>query len=63
MDEHFAARADFVAALSPGDAERAAAERHVARCHACRAALEEAKSLLTLVKRALRPPPEGDRPQ
>jgi hypothetical protein len=61
MDQHIAARAALVATLQPDDVERAAAEQHVASCHDCRAALDEAKWLLTLVKRALGPSPPADR--
>lgn len=63
MDEHFSGHAAFVATLHPDDVERVAAERHVISCGMCREALDEAKSLLTLVKRALLLPlPEDGAP-
>ena len=55
MDDHFAARAAFLAALPPNDVERQAAERHVAWCLRCRAAFNEAKHLVFLLKEALAP--------
>jgi hypothetical protein len=53
MDEHFAPRAAFIAALSADDGERTAAERHAERCLECREALDQGKSLQTLLKRAI----------
>jgi hypothetical protein len=55
MDEHFAARAAFLAALPPHDVERQMAERHVAWCLRCRAAFNEAKQLVFLLREALAP--------
>jgi hypothetical protein len=49
---HFAGRAAFVAALTPGDPERAAAEAHARSCARCRAALDEGTRLLALLRRA-----------
>jgi hypothetical protein len=59
MDEHFAARAAFLAALPPHDVERQTAERHVAWCLRCRAAFNEAKQLVFLLKEALAPTDQG----
>lgn len=53
MDEHFAPRAAFIAALGADDGERAAAERHAERCVECRVALEQGKSLQALLKKAI----------
>jgi hypothetical protein len=53
MDEHFAPRAAFIAALGADDGERTAAERHAERCVECHAALEQGKSLQALLKKAM----------
>ena len=53
MDEHFAPHAALIAALSTEDGERAAAERHAERCSECREALDQGKSLQTLLKKAI----------
>ena len=58
MDDHFANGPAFAAALDDDDPRRSGADRHAAGCDPCRQALEEGRVLLTLLKRAMTPPPE-----
>src|SRR5205814_8879577 len=53
MNDHFADRAGFLAALSRSDPERKLAEEHAHSCGPCREALAEGGRLLSLLRRAL----------
>jgi hypothetical protein len=51
--EHVADRAGFLAALSPDDPERRAAEKHARTCALCRDALDEGARLVAVLQEAL----------
>jgi hypothetical protein len=61
MNEHFADRAGFLAALSADDPERKRATVHALSCADCRIALAEGTRLVTILKAVGRPPaPTGE---